>query len=51
VVEAQGSPARKHAFYYLLAGQRVSQNRWRVDEEDIANPRRVLSGRPEAMTR
>jgi adenylate cyclase len=43
VVEAQGSPARKQAFYMLLAYQRASQDRWRVDEEDIANLRRALA--------
>jgi tetratricopeptide (TPR) repeat protein len=47
VVEAQGSPARKQAFYMLLAYQRASQDRWRVDEEDIENLRRALAAATE----
>jgi len=43
VVEAQGSPARKWDFYWSLAYQRAIRNRWRVDEEDIANMRRGLA--------
>jgi class 3 adenylate cyclase/tetratricopeptide (TPR) repeat protein len=47
VVEARGSPARKQAFYMLLAYQRASQDHWRVDEEDIANLRRALAAATE----
>ena len=42
VVEARGTPARRLAFYRCLAYQRARQNRYRVDEEDIANARRAL---------
>jgi class 3 adenylate cyclase len=42
VVEARGTPARRLAFYRCLAYQRVMRNRYRVDEEDIANVRRAL---------
>ena len=40
VLEALGGSARKQAFYQSIAMQRAMQNRWRVDEEDIANMRR-----------
>jgi class 3 adenylate cyclase len=43
VVEGRGSPARKCEFYWSVAAQRASQNRWRVDEEDIANARKGLA--------
>jgi class 3 adenylate cyclase/tetratricopeptide (TPR) repeat protein len=43
VVEARGSPAHKWYFYWGLAYQRAMRNRWRVDEEDIANMRRALA--------
>ena len=43
VLEARGSPARQQAFYWLLARWRASQNRWWIDEEDIANARRALA--------
>jgi class 3 adenylate cyclase len=43
VVEARGSPAHKQYFYWGLAYQRAMRNRWRVDEEDIANMRRSLA--------
>jgi len=40
VLEASGTPARKYSFYQFLALGRVIQNRFRVDETDIANMRR-----------
>ena len=43
IVEARGKPARKWEFYWCLAYQRAIRNRWRVDEEDIANVRRALA--------
>ena len=43
VVEARGSPAHKRYFYWGLGYQRAMRNRWRVDEEDIANMRRSLA--------
>jgi tetratricopeptide (TPR) repeat protein len=39
VLEARGSPARKTAFYRLVAMQRLIQARLRVGEEDIAQLR------------
>ena len=43
VLEAKGTPARKHSFYVHLAQARVQQNRLRVDEDDIATMRRALT--------
>ncbi len=43
VVEARGSPAHKRYFYWGLGYQRAMRNRWRVDDEDIANMRRALA--------
>ena len=43
VVEVRGTPARRMFFFRTLAYQRASQNRYRVDEEDIANARRALA--------
>ena len=43
VLEARGSPARKCEFYQSLAFQRAMRDRWRVDEEDIANVCRGLA--------
>jgi tetratricopeptide (TPR) repeat protein len=40
VLEARGSPLRAFTFYHGLAMGRVIQNRFRVDETDIANIRR-----------
>ena len=43
VLEARGSPARKHGFYVHLAMARVMRNRYRVDEADIATMRESLA--------
>ena len=40
VLEARGTPIRIFSFYHVLALGRVTQNRYRVDETDIANIRK-----------
>jgi class 3 adenylate cyclase len=40
VLEARGSPTRMFSFYHVRAIGRVIQNRYRVDEADIANMRK-----------
>jgi hypothetical protein len=43
MLEASGTPARKYSFYMHLALGRVMQNRYRVDETDIATMRKGLA--------
>ena len=47
VLEAHGSPPRKHSFYLHLALARASQNRLAVDEADLANVRLSLAAAAE----
>jgi len=42
-VIGRGSPARKHGYYMHLAMARVAQNRFQVDETDLANLRLGLA--------
>jgi tetratricopeptide (TPR) repeat protein len=43
VVEARGAPDRRQCFYALLSWQRAQQNRYRIDEEVLANARRAAA--------
>ena len=44
----RGSAVRKHGYYFHLAMARVAQNRFRVDDADLANLRRSLAAAREA---
>ncbi len=41
VVEARGAPDRRQAFYSLRSWQRAQENRYRIDEEVLADARRA----------
>ena len=43
VLEARGTPTRTYGFYQVVALRRVVQNRYRVDEIDIANMRKAVT--------
>ena len=43
VLEARGTPTRTYGFYQVVALRRVVQNRYRVDEIDIANIRKAVT--------
>jgi DNA-binding SARP family transcriptional activator/tetratricopeptide (TPR) repeat protein len=43
VLEARGTPARRYGFYQVVALGRVLQNRYRVDELDLANMRKAVT--------
>jgi class 3 adenylate cyclase/tetratricopeptide (TPR) repeat protein len=43
VLEARGTPTRTYGFYQVVALRRVLQNRYRVDEVDIANMRKAVA--------
>src|SRR5579863_7331220 len=47
VVDERGSPAMRQKFYSGLAMQRARQQRYRVDEEILANTRRALAAAEE----
>jgi tetratricopeptide (TPR) repeat protein len=48
VLETHGTPARRYSFYQYLSLGRVGQNRFRVDEADIANMRKSLTAAQES---
>jgi hypothetical protein len=43
VLEARGTPTRTYGFYQVVALRRVLQNRYRVDEIDIATMRKAVT--------
>jgi len=43
VVEATGAPDRRQVFYWLVSWQRALQNRYRIDDEILANARRAVA--------